>query len=302
MNANIIACIANVARINTLNANASIVKEDTSMKLNAKVNFAARIANIARASRLAAASLLALGALAASGQSAKADIVIDNFTAPQQTYSYDNNILVASAGETAVQLKLRNTDNDTVTGVTVQTYVYLASDVNNGWLVRAMPALTNQSFGPKQSKWVTIAIPQMSRQNFSLYNQTLWIKAIVNNQTAWLQNVLDRPADNVLAGIAQHSHGSSTFSITFTNHGTQNAPAKNVTVSATPSDANGPVVALNSVVPQTLSLSALAVGHSQTLTFTMPAQVNGAEFCALAIDISDPLIGYQVQSNGQVYY
>ena len=30
---------------------------------------------------------------------------------------------------TALQLKIRNTDNTTVSGITVQTYVYLTSDI-----------------------------------------------------------------------------------------------------------------------------------------------------------------------------
>jgi hypothetical protein len=302
MNANIIARIANNLFVSGLN-NTGIVRGNTSGKVN---TIAQAVAHFTRSARLAAASLFAVGSLVALSQTSRADIVIDQFVGPQQVYSYDNGQLVAAAGVTAVQVKLRNTDTTTVSGITVQIYAYLAEDVNNGWTVRAMPALTNQTLGPDQSKWLTIAIPKMSRQNFSLYNRNLWIKAVVGSQVAWVQNALDRPADNVVPGIAQLTSGQTTFTITFTNTGNQNAPAKSVTVRATPSNSSGPVVALSSVVPQTLSLPALGAHTSTTLTFTMPTRPtdsnNYAEFCALDIVIADPLIGYQVESSGQVYY
>ena len=143
--------IANNANFNTgLNANTNInnriVKENTSMNTNTVVN----TNTIAR--RFAA--LLAFGGLLAFSHSAvKADVVVDKFVGPQQTYG-------VMPGTTALQLKVRNTDGYTVSGVNIKTALYKMEGLFP--VLQASPASGAFSLGPYQSEWITIAIPAKS--------------------------------------------------------------------------------------------------------------------------------------------
>ena len=214
MNANIIARIANnVTRI----ANNSIVnnaKEHTSMN-----PFATMIRRTAQA--LGAIALLSL-----AQATVKADVVVEThpdgsfmFVGPQATYN-EPPLNTVAAGATAMQIKVRNTDpNVGVTGVNIQTYIYLDTDVNNGWTVRAMPSSGAFSLAPGQDRWVTILIPNTSRQGQSLRGHHLYAKAIVDGHIYWLNDFVDASfsMDATVASITYNSDYTVSVKVQFTN-------------------------------------------------------------------------------------
>lgn len=169
---------------------------------------------------------------------------------------------------TVLQLKVHNTDpNLTVTGVKVQTYIYLASDINNGWTVRAAPALTNLTLGPNQSEWVSIVIPNTSLQGHALRGQHLYARAIVDNHTYWLDNFLDASFDIDVQVVSEQHNADGTISVSvqFTNEGHIASEAQSVHLSYIPYAEGNLWTAPGVTGAQTLG--ALAPGKSATLTF-----------------------------------
>ena len=218
--------------------------------------------SITRLARGAASLLALVGLLGFSQKAAKADVSIDYMVGPQQ------NIGVA-VGTTALQIKVRNSDAFTVTGISIQTYVYFDTDVNNGWLVRAMPKSATFSMQPNSTQWITIPLPTYSLQGNLLVGRHLYAKALMGSHEAWLNNFLDVPAAaNVQSGAVKltriNSDGSKTFTITFTNNGYIASTVTTAYVSTWryADGPDGPALNLTGAIP------ALAVGASATLTFT----------------------------------
>lgn len=234
-------------------------------------NTFAFVSNTVRA--LALAALVSLS-VAQAQTAARADVVIDKFVDPQHT-------LGVSPGGTALQLKVRNANSYTVSGVTVQTYIYLATDLV-GWQVRAMPRSAALTLAPGASTWVTINIPAYSIQGPALYGQHLYAKAILNSNVYWLKDFIDLPAQADLEPTVVHTNttnGADVFTVTITNNGYAPSTAQKVTVS-TWQDADG---RNGSVLNQTANIPALQVGQSIRLTFT-----------------SQPTNGYQIKGTVQI--
>lgn len=253
----------NIVRNNVNNFSA---KEDTSMNTlnNTNNNANVRRNTIARIVRFACALLAFASLLALTGRAANADVVVDKFVGPQETYN-------VAPGTTALQLKVRNTDGYNVSSVSIQTYIYLASDVNNGWTVRAMPNSGAFSLSAYQSKWITITIPQYSLQGASLRNKYLYAKALLNSHEYWLNNFYNIPAQaDVQAADIQTtgmSNGAKVFTIRFTNNGHAASTSQTAKV-VTFQYADGKV---GTPKTQTATLPALQVGESKTVTFTSQA-------------------------------
>jgi len=218
--------------------------------------------SVARITRGAVGLFALVGLLGFSHKAANADVTIDYMVGPQQN-------LGVAVGTTALQIKVRNSDAFTVTGISIQTYVYLDSDVNNGWLVRAMPKSATFSMQPNSTQWITIPLPTYSLQGNLLVGRQLYAKALMGNHEAWLRNFLDIPAAaNVQSGAVRltrfNSDGSKTFTITFTNNGYIPSTTTTAYVSTWryADGPDGPALNLTGSIP------ALAVGASAVLTFT----------------------------------
>ena len=263
--ANIANRISSSSNTISNNVNPSLKEENTM-----NTNSIARKNMIARFTRNAAA-LLAFGGLLALSHTAKADVVVEKFEGPQNVYNDPNNYI--APGVTAMQLKVRNTFNYNVSNVPVQTYIYFAGDVNNGWQVRATPA-TTVSLMAGQSKWISILIPNTSLQGQNLRGQYLYAKALCNNREYWLNNFLDA-AYTIAAretSARLNADNTYTFSIRFTNISHIASPAMNVTVNYAPY-AGGD---LGQKQPISAALPQLKPGDDTTLTFTTAPLISTA--------------------------
>lgn len=238
---------------NTNNTN-TIVKEDTSMNINTNT-VANTIARIARRS----AALLALGGLLALSHTAQADIVVDRWVGTSQA-------LGVPAGSTIMQLKVRNTDNYTVSGVQIATLLFTPR-------LRDFTAPTSSAFSlaPYQSKWINVVIPARGYNGTALYGQQLGGSAWLSGKASFAINFQDvAPAANVQAGditMTGQSNGADLFTVTFTNNGYVASQAQTATVS-TWQYADGQVGQAHN---QTVNIPALAVGASYMVTLSSQA-------------------------------
>ena len=169
---------------------------------------------------------------------------------------------------------MRNTDGYTVSGVKIQTV-----PVQDEWVRRAYPcrckpppASSPFSLAPYQSAWITIAIPAKSQQGQSLLGQHLSAVAVLGSHQYTLSNFLNvAAAANVQPGnismTGQNSAGADVFTVTFTNNGYVTSTQQTATVSTWLYGDGQIGQALN----QTVSLPALAVGASYTVTLTSQA-------------------------------
>ena len=267
---NTIARIAN-NNLNTNTINNSIVKEDTSMKINTIANTVSCITRSARR----AASLLAFGGLLALTHSAKADIEVYRFVPPAQA-------MFVPAGSTYMEVKVGNTSNFTVSGlqITIPLDTPLLAQLHglpDYYDVTSTPF----SLGPNESKWIYIPVPARGMMGTPFYGQQLSGGVWINDH--FYQNVAFQDvaaAANVQANVRMTGQnpntGTNTYSVTFTNNGYADAAAQTAVVS-TWQYGDGQVGAAKT---QTLNIPALAVGKSVTLTFT-----------------SQPTMGYDIKGN-----
>lgn len=243
-------CNANSENHTTINTN-----EEKNM--NAKLITHTLIARIVRN----AAALAAFCCLMALSTVAHSQVLIDGIVGPQQTIG-------VTAGTTAMQVRVHNFNNYAVSGFNVQTYIYLNTDVNNGWLVRAMPASPALSLAAYESRWVTLPIPTYSIQGGVLRDKRLTAKAVLLGRETWLNNFLNTPAQQQfttqITNVVNNQNGSRTFTLRITNNGLPIAAGQQVIVS-TSLYADG---AVGAALTQTRSLPALQTGQWTNLSFT----------------------------------
>lgn len=257
----------------------AIVTEDTAMntRINNSINNDAnnntnnvRCNTVGRIVRRAA-SLLAFAGLLALTHAAKADAVVDRFEGPQNVYNSADTYL--APGTTAMQLKVHNTSNYTVSGVPVTANIYFPGDIHNGYRLRAAPS-TTVSLAPNQVKWINLIIPDTSLQGQNLHGQYLYAQAVVSNHTYWLNNFLDA-AYNIQAQESSrvtNADGSVTFAVTFTNICHIASPQMPVTVNYAPYGEGD----VTPKMPLSSSLPVLQPGQWVTRTFTTRSLSNYA--------------------------
>ena len=167
-----------------------------------------------------------------------------------------------------MQLKVRNTDPYTVSGLQIKTDLYLVA----GFFVMHMasPASSSFSLAPYQSLWITIPIPAKSDGGYAMQGMRLTALAHLGHNT-YQQSFFDLPAQaNVQAGNIQmtgQSNGADVFTVTFTNNGYITSSAQTATVS-TWLYGDGRI---GSADNQTVNIPALATGASYTVTLQSQA-------------------------------
>jgi hypothetical protein len=271
MNTNRTARIANnngIANVTRIANNDTVVNTTQNAKehniMNACKNFVTR----------AAKTLGAIALLALAQAAVKAEVVVDIhpdgapfFTGPQASYNQPSTGNAVAPGTTAMQIKVHNLDQSVgASGVRVQTYIYFATDVNNGWIVRAMPS-TTVNLAPGEDRWVTIDIPNESLQGKPLRGHYLYAKAIVDSHTYWLNDFLDAACNIGIQVYAEKYNSDGTISLTveFTNNGYINSVAQSVTLSYMPyADGN---LWTKPGTPPSETLPALVPNQAFRLTF-----------------------------------
>jgi hypothetical protein len=244
--------ICNTNSVNTLTSNTN--KEIT---MNAKLITHTLIARIVRNT----AALAAFCCLMALSTVAHSQVLINSIVGPQQTIG-------VTPGVTAMQVRVQNFNGYAVSGFNVQTFIYLNTDVNNGWTVRAMPASPALSLAAYESRWITIPIPTYSLQGSILRDKRLTAKAVMLGRETWLNNFLNSPAQQQfttqILNVYNNANGSRTFTLRITNNGFATTAGQQVTVS-TSLYADGSVGA---ALTQTRSLPVLQTGQSTNMSFT----------------------------------
>ncbi|MCW3054007.1 MAG: hypothetical protein JWN14_3177 [Chthonomonadales bacterium] len=218
--------------------------------------------SVARMARGAAGLFALVGLLGFSHKAASADVSIDYMVPPQETYGVMSHL-------TALQVKVRNNDFFSVSGLRIQTYIYRNADVNNGWSVRAMPTSDLFSLTPYQTKWITIFLPWNDFQGRMLMGDQLYAKAILGSHEVWLKDFYNwYPGPDVRSGAVRSFRSnwdySQTFSVTYTNKGRCAALPVTTTLSmwTLSNGVRGPVKTVTGKIP------ALEPGESTTLVFT----------------------------------
>jgi hypothetical protein len=253
MNANRIACIANVTRI----ANNAVVKSLSAKEHHAMNAFKTIVSR--------AAALLGLAALAACAPHANAQVVVDDWVQPSH-----NTYVTPAPNTTVLQIKLYNSNDYAVSNVPVKVTFWLLNAL--GQVVsgsQSTQTITVANMSTYQDLWINVAIPFTVPGHPSYYSNTLHTQIQIGSYSDTISFLDVAPSASLqmsnLTNPANDNAGR-TFSVVVTNNGYAASTKQTITgdLYANAEGRVSPYYSLSGSVP------ALAPGKSATVTFTIP--------------------------------